>query len=83
MDRKIPYKTLLLMDGQKVIVHDLAYDAYDQICEITVIKQILYNKITKKSQTVITGMVLFNDEYKYEYDVCGKCVNGEFEVYAK
>ena len=83
MGRKLPYKTLLLMDGQKVVVHDLAYDAYDQICEIKVIKQALYNKITKKFQTVINEIILFNEEYKYEYDVCGKCVNGEFEVYAK
>ena len=80
MGRKLPYKTLILMDSQKVIVHDLAYDAYDQICEIKVIEQILLNKFTNKFQKVITGIILFNDEYTFEYDCYGKCVNGEFDV---
>lgn len=80
MGRKLPYKTLILMDGQKVIVHDLAYDAYDQICEIKVIEQTLLNKFTNKFQKIITGIILSNEEYTFEYDCYGKCVNGDFDV---
>lgn len=83
MGRKLSYKTLILMDGQKVIVHDLEYDAYDQLCEIKVIKERLLNKITKKYQEYITKIVLFNEEFTFEYDALGNCINGEFEVYTK
>lgn len=80
MGRKLPYKTLLLMDGQNVIVHDLTYDAYDQLCKIKVVEQNLLNKFTNKFQKVITGIILSNEEYTFEYDCYGKCVNGDFEV---
>lgn len=80
MGRKLPYKTLILMDGQKVIVHDLAYDAYDQICEIKVVEQTLLNKFTNKFQKIITGIILSNEEYIFEYDCYGKCINGDFDV---
>lgn len=80
MGRKLPYKTLILMDGQKVIVHDLAYDAYDQICKIKVVEQTLLNKFTNKFQKIITGIILSNEEYTFEYDCYGKCVNGDFDV---
>lgn len=83
MGRKLSYKTLILMEGQKVVVHDLEYDAYDQLCEIKIIKERLLNRITKKYQEYITKIVLFNEEFIFEYDAFGKCINGEFEVYAK
>ena len=83
MGRKLSYKTLILMDGQSVIVHDLEYDAYGQLCEIKVVKERLLNKITKKYQEYITKVILFNDEFTFEYDAFGKCINGEFEVCTK
>lgn len=80
MGRKLPYKTLILMGGQNVIVHDLAYDAYDQLYEIKVAEQNLLNKFANKFQKVITGIILSNEEYTFEYDCYGKCVNDEFEM---
>ena len=44
------------------------------------IEQILLNKFTNKFQKIITGIILSNDEYTFEYDCYGKCVNGEFDV---
>lgn len=65
------------MDGQKVVVHDLAYDAPDQVCEIKINKVI---NPTNKKNMLVSSIEFFNDEFLYVYKN-NQCVNGEFEVY--
>ena len=74
--RELSFSAVKLMDGQKVIVHDFAYDAPDQVCEIKVNKVI--NPMNKKSM-IISSIEFFNDEFLYVYEN-NQCVNGEFEV---
>ena len=50
--RELSFSAVKLMDGQKVVVHDLAYDAPDQVCEVRVNKVI--NPVNKK--TIINGI---------------------------
>lgn len=64
------------MDGQKVVVHDLAYDAPDQVCEIKINKVI---NPTNKKNMLISSIEFFNEEFVYVYKN-NQCVNGEFEV---
>ena len=74
--RKLSFSAVKLMDGQKVVVHDLAYDAPDQVCEIKINKVI--NPTNKKSM-IISSIEFFNEEFVYVYK-SNQCVNGEFEV---
>ena len=76
--RELSFSAVKLMDGQKVVVHDLAYDAPDQVCEVRVNKVI--NPTNKKSM-IISSIEFFNDEFLYVYKN-NQCVNGEFEVYS-
>ena len=75
--RKLSFSAVKLMDGQKVVVHDLVYDAPDQVCEIKVNKVI--NPTNKKSM-IISNIEFFNDEFVYIYEN-NQCVNGQFEVF--
>lgn len=75
--RKLSFSAVKLMDGQKVVVHDLAYDAPDQVCEIKINKVI---NPTNKKNMLISSIEFFNDEFLYVYKN-NQCVNGEFEVY--
>ena len=74
--RKLSFSAVKLMDGQKVIVHDLAYDAPDQVCEIKINKVI---NPTNKKNMLISSIEFFNEEFVYVYKN-NQCVNGEFEV---
>ena len=74
--RKLSFSAVKLMDGQKVVVHDLAYDAPDQVCEIKINKVI--NPANKKNM-LISSIEFFNEEFVYVYKN-NQCVNGEFEV---
>ena len=74
--RKLSFSAVKLMDGQKVVVHDLAYDAPDQVCEIKINKVI---NPTNKKNMLISSIEFFNEEFVYVYKN-NKCVNGEFEV---
>ena len=74
--RKLSFSAVKLMDGQKVVVHDLAYDAPDQVCEIKINKVI---NPTNKKNMLISSIEFFNDEFLYVYEN-NQCVNGEFEV---
>ena len=65
------------MDGPKVVVHDLAYDAPVQVCEVRVNKVI--NPANKKN-IIISSIEFFNDEFVYIYKN-NQCINGEFEVF--
>lgn len=85
MKRKLKYLALTKMNGQKVIVHDLVYDCYDQICEVKVkeIWKAFYNsKKQQKENYKILKVILFNEEFFFEYDYYGNCINGNFEVYS-
>lgn len=74
--RKLSFSAVKLMDGQKVVVHDLAYDAPNQVCEIKINKVI---NPTNKKNMLISSIEFFNDEFLYVYEN-NQCVNGEFEV---
>ena len=74
--RKLSFSAVKLMDGQKVVVHDLAYHAPDQVCEIKINKVI---NPTNKKNMLISSIEFFNDEFLYVYEN-NQCVNGEFEV---
>ena len=74
--RKLSFSAVKLMDGQKVVVHDLAYDAPDQVCEIKINKVI---NPTNKKNMLISSVEFFNEEFVYVYKN-NQCVNGEFEV---
>ena len=74
--RKLSFSAVKLMDGQKVVVHDLAYDAPNQVCEIKINKVI---NPTNKKNMLISSIEFFNEEFVYVYKN-NQCVNGEFEV---
>lgn len=83
MPRKLSVFALMNMEGQKVRVHDLEYDAFDQICEVKIEKTMVKN-LNKKNATykeVITKLWLENEEFIFEFNGA-KCHNGEFEVYS-
>ena len=73
--RKLSYKALTLMEGQKVKVHDLKYDIYDQICTVR------HRKEWDGTKRILTGIYLDNEEYIFTYTQTGKPSNGDFEVY--
>lgn len=62
------------MEGQKVIIHDLAYDAYDQECIIN-FKKNSYGKVIK--------IFFVNEEYVYKMDFLGRKENGDFQIFTK
>ena len=79
---KISYKALHAMEGFKVLVHDLEYDAYDQECTVYFESTTIVNKKTYRIQQRVTKIYLANDEFKFEYNFLGKPCNGDFEVYS-
>lgn len=83
MDRKLNVFALMNMEGQRVRVHDLEYDIYDQICEVKLEKTWVKDMSKKNTdyKQVITKVWLENDEFIFEFNG-GKCHNGEFEVYS-
>ena len=83
MPRKLSVFALMNMEGQIVRVHDLEYDAFDQISEVKIEKTMVKN-LNKKNSTykeVITKLWLENEEFIFEFNGA-KCHNGEFEVYS-
>lgn len=83
MPRKLNVLALMNMEGQKVRVHDLEYDSFDQICEIKIEKTMvkILNKKGTTYKEVITKLWLENEEFIFEFNGA-KCYNGEFEVYS-
>ena len=81
--RELSLKALMNMEGQRVLVKDLEYDAYDQICEVKVNKKLIENKLKKKNrfQLVVTELWLENEEFIFTFNGL-KCGNGEFKVYS-
>lgn len=81
--RELSLRALMNMEGQRVLVKDLEYDAYDQICEVKVKKELRENKLKRKNRfdIVVTELWLENEEFKFTYNGL-KCDNGEFKVYS-
>lgn len=80
--RELSYKAVSLMDGCKVMVHDCEYDEYDQECEVKVYKGFMPHPLKKKKQIEYNKrVILFNEEFLFEFDQTGRCVGGEFKVY--
>ena len=81
--RELSLRALMNMEGQRVLVKDLEYDTYDQICEVKVKKELRENKLKRKNRfdVVITELWLENEEFKFTYNGL-KCSNGEFKVYS-
>ena len=81
--RELSLKALMNMEGQKVLVKDLEYDTYDQICEVKVNKKLIENKLKKKNrfQLVITELWLENEEFIFTFNGL-KCRSEEFNVYS-
>lgn len=77
---RLKYKALLYMEGHQVLVHDLEYDCYDQICEVKKETR-TYRSEGKRSYTV-TLLTLENEEFVYSYDWRGQPERGNFEVYS-
>lgn len=88
MKRKINFNALKLMNGQKVIVHDLTGEVYDRECVLRVhfigneINKIV--KPTKKNPHpyLVAGIDAINEEFLFSYDATGHCMNGDFECYS-
>lgn len=83
MSRKLSVFALMNMEGQKVLVHDLEYDSFDQICEVKIERTIVKNLAKKNApyKEVITKLWLENEEFIFEFNGA-KCHNGEFDVYS-
>lgn len=75
---------LSMMEGQQVIVHDLVYDEYDQLCIVMINRRIRHNSHKKKNnyEAICNKIWLENDEFKFEYNEDGTCKNGDFIVYS-
>lgn len=96
--RKLTFNAIKGMEGMPVLVHDIEYEAYDQLCYvmfdyipttnktmgITEIPRakVKGKKAPKKEPIAIRNIILKNDEFEFVYDFLGKCINGEFECYA-
>lgn len=96
--RHLNFNALKCMEGMPVLVHDIEYEAYDQLCyvefdyvpmtkktmEITNIPHAKAKgkKASRKEPIAIRNIVLKNDEFEFVYDFLGNCVNGKFECYA-
>lgn len=83
MGRELSFSALAMMNEQKVLVKDLEYDAFDQICEVKVETEIFKPYKNAKPREVATKLTLENDEFLFEYDVITKaCLNGKFAVFS-
>lgn len=96
--RRLTFNAIKGMEGMPVLVHDIEYGTYDQLCYVEFDYVPVTNKtrgITevprvktkgkpakKKEPIAIRNIVLKNDEFEFIYDFLGNCVNGEFECYA-
>ena len=72
--RELSLKAVLCMEGQKVIIHDLAYDIYDQECVIN---------FTRNSYGEVVKIFFINEEYVYKMDFLGRKENGDFQIFTK
>ena len=80
--KRIKYKALLGMNGMYVIVHDLEYDAYDQICKVHLNYINVINKRTYKFKQVLESITLENEEFIFTFNWQGEPNNGDFIIYS-
>ena len=81
--RKLNFNALLNMDRQQVIVKDLEYDEYNQVCTVYVRTRLEFRSfMSNKCKLTILGIDFKNEEFTFQMDKEGKCVNGKFEVYS-
>ena len=80
--KRLKYKALLGMDGMYVIVHDLEYDAYDQICKVHLNYVNTINKRTYKFKQVLESITLENEEFIFTFNWKGEPNNGDFIIYS-
>lgn len=83
--RKLSYQALKGMENTEVLVHDLEFDAYDQICVVHLVYAPgfrAYGRGSKSQMPAISEIYLENDEYLFIYSAGGNCKNGEFECYS-
>ena len=72
--RELKLSAILLMEDQKVIIRDLAYDIYDQECII---------KFERNSNGKLFKIFFVNEEYVYKMDFLGRKENGDFQIFTK
>lgn len=72
--RELSLKAVLCMEGQNVIIRDLAYDIYDQECVIN---------FTRNSHGKVVKIFFINEEYVYKMDFLGRKENGDFQIFTK
>lgn len=78
--RELTYKALINMINQEVWVQDLEYDEYIQKC---VVKQSNTLALLKNGKIInIKKLYLENEEFVFEFDQQGRCLNGEFKVFS-
>ena len=68
------------MEGHQVLVHDLEYDCYDQLCVVK--KETRTYRSEGKRNYTVTLLTLENDEFVFSYDWRGQPERGSFEVYS-
>lgn len=79
--RKLSYKALLNMNNEEVIVQDQEYDIFWQRCKVKLIETPILLKNGKVFYK--KNIKIINEEYLFEFDDNGKCLNGEFLVFTK
>lgn len=78
---KLMHSQLEKMIGQEVKVVDKTFDYPDQICIVNRTNYVEMEDFALPKRE-FTCIELQNDHYEFAYDEYGKCVDGEFEVYA-
>lgn len=79
--KKLTYSQLLNMVGEEVKVIDKTFDYPEQTCIVNSTNYVEIENfgVPKREYSCIE---LQNDHYEFAYDEFGKCIDGEFEVYA-
>lgn len=83
--RKLTYEAVKYMEDMPVLMHDLEYDIYDQLCYVNFIRKPWFKINTKGKSSYgesITEIHLVNEEFTYIFNIGGLCKNGDFECYA-
>ena len=78
--RELTYKALINMINQEVWVQDLEYDEYLQKCVVRENSVLILLKNGKIMN--IKKLYLENEEFIFEFDQQGRCLNGEFKIFS-
>jgi len=74
--KKLTYQDLLNMENEWVIVEDNINDYHNQEC-VVLFKEVSCNECGN----LYTRISLDNENYCFDYDKDGNCVDGDFDVY--